>query len=87
MNVSGAGVLKHAPNRDAAVKFMEYLASDEAQGYFANGNNEWPVVASVPQVNPALKAMGSFKPDALPIGDLAKTTVAAQKVFDRAGWK
>ena len=87
VNVSGAGVLKHAPNREAAVKFMEYLASDEAQGYFANGNNEWPVVASVPQVNPALKAMGSFKPDALPIGDLAKTTVAAQKVFDRAGWK
>ena len=37
--------------------------------------------------NPTLAAMGPFKPDALPIGELAKTTVAAQKVFDRAGWK
>jgi len=39
------------------------------------------------KANATLMAMGSFKPDALPIGDLAKTTVAAQKVFDRAGWK
>jgi iron(III) transport system substrate-binding protein len=80
-------VLKHAPNRDAAVKFLEYLASDEAQGYFANGNNEWPVVKSAVTKNAALEALGTFKPDALPIGDLAKTTTAAQKVFDRAGWK
>ena len=87
INVSGAGVLKNAPNRAAAVKFLEYLASDEAQAYFANGNNEWPVVKSAVAANPALDALGSFKPDALPIGDLAKTTVAAQKVFDRASWK
>jgi iron(III) transport system substrate-binding protein len=87
VNVSGAGVLKHAPNRDAAIKFMEYLASDEAQGYFANGNNEWPVVKSAVTKNAALESLGTFKPDALPIGDLAKTTSAAQKVFDRAGWK
>lgn len=87
VNVSGAGVLKHAPNRAAAVKFLEYLASDEAQGYFANGNNEWPVVKSAVTKNAALESLGSFKPDALPIGDLAKTTTTAQKVFDRAGWK
>jgi len=87
VNVSGAGVLKHAPNRDAAVKFLEYLASDEAQSYFANGNNEWPAVPTVKVNNKELVAMGSFKPDQLPIGDLAKTTVQAQKVFDRAGWK
>lgn len=87
VNVSGAGVLKHAPNKANAVKFMEYLASDEAQAYFADGNNEWPVVKGSVKANATLAAMGSFKPDALPIGDLAKTTVAAQKVFDRAGWK
>ncbi|MFX7329112.1 extracellular solute-binding protein, partial [Acinetobacter baumannii] len=46
INISGGGVLKTAPNKDAAVKFLEYLASDEAQAYFANGNNEWPVVKS-----------------------------------------
>ena len=87
INISGAGVLKHAPNRDAAIRFMEYLASNEAQTYFADGNNEWPVVKGSVAANPALVAMGSFKPDTLPIGDLAKTTVQAQKVFDRAGWK
>ena len=87
VNVSGAGVLKHAPNKANAVKFMEYLASDEAQAYFANGNNEWPVVKGSVAANPTLAAMGSFKADSLPIGDLAKNTVAAQKVFDRAGWK
>jgi iron(III) transport system substrate-binding protein len=87
VNISGAGVLKHAPHREAAIKFMEYLASDEAQAYFADGNNEWPVVKGSVAANPALVAMGTFKPDALPIGELAKTTVAAQKVFDRAGWK
>ena len=87
INVSGAGVLKYAPNRDAAVKFLEYLSGDEAQAYFADGNNEWPVVKSVKVANPALAAMGSFKADTLPIGELSRTTVQAQKVFDRAGWK
>ena len=87
INISGAGVLKHAPHREAAVKFMEYLASDEAQTYFANGNNEWPVVKGSLAANPTLVAMGPFKPDALPIGELAKNSVLAQKVFDRAGWK
>ncbi len=87
INISGAGVIKTAPNRDAAIKFMEYLASDEAQAYFANGNNEWPVVKGSALANPALAALGTFKPDALPIGTLAKNTVAAQKLFDRAGWK
>lgn len=87
INVSGAGILKTAPNRDAAVKFMEYLASDQAQGYFANGNNEWPAVASVKLDNPALKAMGSFKPDTLNVGELAKNAAQAQRIFDRAGWR
>ena len=68
VNVSGAGVLKHAPNKANAVKFMEYLASDEAQAYFADGNNEWPVVRGSVKANATLVAMGTFKPDALPIG-------------------
>ncbi|HSW27374.1 MAG TPA: extracellular solute-binding protein, partial [Burkholderiaceae bacterium] len=87
INVSGAGVLKNAPHKDAAIKFLEYLASDEAQGYFANGNNEWPVVRSAVAKNKELESLGDFKPDALPVGDLAKNVAAAQKAFDRAGWK
>jgi iron(III) transport system substrate-binding protein len=87
INVSGGGMLKHAPHKEAAVKFLEYLASDEAQVYFADGNNEWPVVASVKVKNPALEAMGSFKADSLPVGKLADTAVEAQKIFDRAGFR
>ena len=87
VNVSGAGVIKTAPHREAAVRFLEYLASDEAQAYFADGNNEWPVVASAKVKNPALDALGPFKADILPIGQLAGNTVLAQKVFDRAGWR
>ncbi len=87
INVSGAGVAKHAPNREAAVKFLEYLTSDSAQRYFADGNNEWPVVKGVKVDNPALEALGEFKADELPIGKLANNTPTAQKVFDRAGWR
>ncbi len=87
INVSGAGVLKHAPNRDNAVRFLEYLASDEAQAYFADGNNEWPVVKGQSRANPALAQLGTFKADALPVGELARNSVQAQKAFDRAGWK
>ena len=87
VNVSGAGVLKHAPHREAAVKFLVYLASDEAQRYFADGNNEWPAVKSVAVKNPALEAMGTFKADPLPIAVLGRNTPAAQKLVDRAGWR
>ncbi|WP_280154642.1 extracellular solute-binding protein [Piscinibacter sp. XHJ-5] len=87
VNVSGAGIVKTAPNKEAAVKFLEYLASDEAQAYFANGNNEWPVVKTAKIANPALETLGDFKADTLPIGQLAATTVQAQKVYDRAGWR
>lgn len=87
VNISGAGALKTAPNKEAAVKFLEYLASDEAQGYFANGNNEWPVVKSAAIHNPELEALGKFKADTLPIGKLAKNTALTQKIFDRAGFR
>lgn len=87
INLSGGGMLKTAPHKDAAVKFLEYLASDEAQAYFANGNNEWPAVPTVKMSNPALDSLGKFKADALPAALLAKNAALAQKVFDRAGWK
>ena len=87
VNVSGAGVIKTAPHRAAAIRFLEYLASDEAQAYFADGNNEWPVVKGVSIKNPALEALGPFVADALPIGQLAGNTALAQRVFDRAGWR
>ena len=87
LNVSGAGVLKHAPHRDNAIRFVEYLASDEAQGYFADGNNEWPAVKGLKVKNAALEAMGTFRADALPIATLGRNTATAQKLADRAGWR
>jgi iron(III) transport system substrate-binding protein len=87
MNVSGAGVIKTAKNKDAAIKYMEYLTSNEAQTYFAEGNNEWPVVKGAVLNNKALASLGTFKMDPLNIGMLGKNQPAAQKIFDRVGYK
>jgi iron(III) transport system substrate-binding protein len=87
VNISGGGMLKNAPNRDAAVKFLEYLASDAAQTYFANGNNEWPTVPGVKLANPQLESFGKFKTDSIPLADLGKTQAAAQRIADQVGWK
>ena len=87
INISGGGMVKTSKNQESAVKFLEYLASDDAQRYFADGNNEWPVVESVVTSNPALTALGTFKADTLPIAMLAKNMVAAQMVLDRAGYR
>ncbi len=87
VNISGAGVLKNAPNKEAAILFLEYLASDEAQNYFANGNNEWPVVASVKSDNRALATLGKFKTDQLNLGAIGKNQPTAQKIADRSGFK
>lgn len=87
INISGAGMLKHAPHKEAALKFLEYLASDDAQRHFADGNNEWPAVPGVKTDNPALAALGDFKADTLPIPTYARHMATAQKIADRAGWK
>ena len=87
VNVSGAGVMKNAPHREAAIRFLEYLASDEAQRYFADGNNEWPVVPGVQVVNPVLSAFGAFKVDPLNVAVLGRNQPSAQKLYDRVAWK
>ena len=81
INVSGGGVLKTAPHRAAAVKLLEYLASDSAQRHFADGNNEWPAVEGVKISNPALESMGNFKADSLPVKNLAMYQDKAQIIF------
>jgi iron(III) transport system substrate-binding protein len=87
VNIAGGAVAKHAKNRAEAVAFLEYLSGDEAQRYFADGNNEWPVVASVKVNNPALEAMGKFKVDTLPIADAGKNQAQVQQMLDRVGFK
>jgi len=87
VNISGAGVLKNAPHKENAIKFLEYLASNDAQRYFADGNNEWPVVPSVQVANPALDAFGKFKIDPMPIATYGKNTAAAQRLADTVDWR
>lgn len=87
VNISGGGVTKNAPNRVAAVKFMEYLVSDQAQSYLANGNNEWPVVASAVAENPTLASLGQFKADDLAIAQIGRAQITAAKIIDRVGWR
>jgi iron(III) transport system substrate-binding protein len=87
VNISGAGVMKNAPNRANAIKFLEYLASDEAQRYFAEGNNEWPVVASVKVDNPVLASFPQFKRDSINVAVLGRNQPESQKLYDRVAWK
>lgn len=87
VNVAGGGVARNAPHREAAVKFLEYLSSDDAQTYFANGNNEWPVVSSAVAKSPALQSMGKFKAETVPISAIGRNQVAAQRILDRVRYK
>jgi iron(III) transport system substrate-binding protein len=86
INVSGAGLVVNAPNRENAIRFLEYLTSEQAQSYFANGNHEYPAVNGVPP-SPALVALGSFEPDTINAEELGKYQAEAVKAFDRAGWR
>ncbi|AHD11031.1 Fe(3+) ABC transporter substrate-binding protein [Phaeobacter gallaeciensis] len=86
MNLSGGGVAVNAPNKDNAVKFLEYLASDQAQQYFSAGNDEYPAVPGV-ALAPSIAALGHFKPDDVQLSDVAKNIPTAQKIFNQVGWE
>lgn len=86
VNISGAGVLKTAKNKVNAIKFIEFLASDEAQEIYANVNFEYPVKAGV-KLNPILTSWGKFKTDPLTLNKLGLNNAAAVKLMDRVEWK
>ncbi len=87
INIAGGGVAKNAPHPKAAIEFLEYLASDSAQEYFANGNNEWPVVKSVKIDNEGLKMLGAFKAENISVAAIGRNQIAAQRLLDRVGYK
>ena len=90
VNIAGGAVAKNSKNTAAAVKFLEYLASPEAQNYFANGNNEWPTAKGVKVNNPALASMaggGDFKSETIPLAAVGANTVKVQQMLDRVGFK
>ncbi|MCR9109124.1 extracellular solute-binding protein [Marivita sp. XM-24bin2] len=86
MNLSGGGVAANAPNRENAIKFLEYLSSDQAQQYFSAGNDEYPAVPGV-ALSPSVAALGMFRPDDVDLSEVAKNVPAAQKIFNEVGWK
>jgi iron(III) transport system substrate-binding protein len=87
INISGGGMARNAPHRAEALQFLEYLASDSAQEYLANGNNEWPAVPSVKVENPALKTLGPFQAEKVSVAAIGKNQIAAQKLLDQVGYK
>ena len=78
-------VPKHAPHREAAIRFLEYLASDEAQHYFANGNNEWPAVAGVKVDNRGAHRAGRVQAGYAERGRLGRNQPVAQKIYRSRG--
>ena len=86
VNISGAGVAANAPNRDNAIRFLEYLASDQAQDYFSAGNDEYPVVAGA-AVAAHVAGLGEFKADTVSLSAAAGNLEAAQRIFNEVGWE
>lgn len=86
MNISGGGVAANAPNPENAVKFLEYLASDQAQQYFSAGNDEYPAVPGV-GLSESVAALGIFRPDTIELSAIANNIDAAVEVLNNAGWE
>ena len=86
VNISGAGVTRHARNRDNAIRLLVYLSSAEAQAWYAKANYEYPVRADV-AISPVLAQWGTFKADTLELAKLGELNDEAVRLMDRAGWK
>ncbi len=85
VNVSGASIAKSSPNRASAIRFLEYLVSDEAQKIYAEANYEYPVKPGV-AVHPIIAALGTLKVDSLSLADIARYRAAASKLVDKVGF-
>ncbi|MBF8148719.1 Fe(3+) ABC transporter substrate-binding protein [Winogradskyella sp. F6397] len=86
INVSGAGVAKYAPNKENAIRFIEFLISEEAQQVFTEANYEYPVLEGVEPVQD-IKTWGDFKEDNLELNALGENNKKAVLIFDETGWK
>jgi iron(III) transport system substrate-binding protein len=86
VNVSGAGITKHATHIKAANRLLEFFVKDESQKWYAEVNNEYPVVPTA-QISDTLKSFGDFKADKLNLTILGKDNAKAVRLMDRAGWR
>ena len=85
VNISGTGVLKHAPNPENAIRLIEHLVSSKAQQIFAEVNNEYPVVDGVP-LTATLQSWGKFKSDDINVSVYGQNNTQAVRIFDRVNW-
>ncbi len=86
VNVSGIGLAKYAPNKENAVKLMEYLSSEDAQRYFASANYEYPTNPNV-EASELLKSWGSFKSQEISLTELGIYNEKAVKIFNKVSWQ
>lgn len=85
VNISGLSLIKHAPNRANAVRFAEFLVSEQGQRLHADLNNEYPVKTGIP-IGAAIASFGALKPDPLPIAEIAQHRRRASELVDQVGF-
>ncbi|MFQ5993590.1 MAG: Fe(3+) ABC transporter substrate-binding protein [Acidiferrobacterales bacterium] len=86
VNISGAGVTRHAKHRQQAIRFLEWLSSKKAQRLFADANMEYPANPRV-EANPKVAAWGAFKRDTINVSEAGRLQADAVMLMDRAGYK
>ena len=86
VNISGAGVTAHAPNRDNAIRLLEFLSSTEAQKWYAEVNQEYPIRDDVP-TSDLLQGFGEFRSDDIELYRLGNHNAEAVRIMDRVRWR
>ena len=86
VNISGGGILKFSPNKMNAVKFLEFLLTEEAQKHIVNNTFEYPVLDGV-KAHPLIEQFGKFKEDQISVAKFGELNPEAVRLMDRAGWK
>ncbi|WP_432807362.1 Fe(3+) ABC transporter substrate-binding protein [Rhodoligotrophos ferricapiens] len=81
VNISGIALAKNAPNREAAIKLMEFLSSDKAQKLYAEANDEYPIKPGI-EPSTIVKAWGEFTPDNVSLDEIAELRDEASKLVD-----
>ena len=86
INISAIGLTKSSPNKENAIKLIEYLTSEEAQEVYVNNSYEYPANSLV-EPSDIVKSWGNFKIDKLNLNALGEFRPEALKIFDKTGWK
>ena len=87
INISGAGILNHAPNSQNAIRFLEFLLSERVQSYMVNLSFEYPILENI-EPHPSIAQFGiTFKEDGTSVADYGKYNLDAIQLMDRAGWQ